>query len=89
MPTECRICGKRDSPAHLFEHMGEEEVPFSPEEKISFLVKLATVANTINPHISTPYALEVATEIEFSDVETGGELSQSADSLSFDVDENQ
>ena len=89
MPTECRICGKKDSPAHLFVHMGEVEMPFAPEEKISFLVKLATVANTINPHISTPYALEVATEIEFADEETEGALSQSADSLSFDVDENQ
>ena len=88
-PTVSRICGERDSPAHLLAHMGEKQLPVTPEKKVEFLTKLAITANTINPHISTPYAIEVATEIELSGVESELEGTQSIDSLSFDVDESQ
>ena len=88
-PTVCRICGERDSPAHLMMHMGEKQLPDTPEEKVEFLTKLAITANAINPHISTPYAIEVATEIELSGMETELDEAQSVDSLSFDMDENQ
>ena len=68
--------------------MGAGQGPGTPEGKIEFLTKLAITANSINPHISTPYALEVATEIEFLGEESAQAMSQSADSLPFDMDGN-
>ena len=65
-----------------------EGVPNVPDELIEFLSKLAITANTINPHISTPYAMEAVGEIEFSDGETGESESQYEDTLSFDIDED-
>ena len=67
-------------------HMGVGEIPYSPEELIEFLQRVATTANTINPHISTPYAMETATEIELTGGETETQNSQDGDSLSFDID---
>ena len=90
LPTVCRMCGRKDSPEHLISHMsgGAEGVPNVPEEIIEFLTKLAITANAINPQISTPYAMEVAEEIELSGGESGRSESQSEDTLSFDIDEN-
>ena len=67
--------------------MGGDSVPFAPEELATFFTKMAIAADTINPHISAPYAMEPATEIDLTGGESDGSRSASEDALSFDVDE--
>ena len=69
--------------------MGEDSVPTDPEELVMFLTKMAITANTLNPHISTPFATELATEIELTGGESDGSRSASEDTLSFDVGDEQ
>ena len=87
LPTTCRLCGDRDTPAHLLKHAKVDQPPTMPEELIQFLVTLAQTADVINPHISTPYVLEPSGELEL-DLEIGPdeEASDTMESLSFEGD---
>ena len=84
LPTVCKICGGRDSLEHVMGHAGKQKPPDKPEELITFLVELATVASVTNPHISTPHTQEVSWGMELKlDSEGAG---SDEDSLSFDED---
>ena len=67
-------------------HMGEKAPPVNSEELIMFLVRLAEVAISLNPHISTPFAMEVGGEIELTDGEAEDLRASDIDSSSFDED---
>ena len=83
MPTVCKQCGERDSPAHIMAHAGIDHPPGTIEEVIPFLVQMAITANAINPHISTPFVEPTAVELDLEgDIESEEELSEI--SLSFD-----
>ena len=86
LPAECRICERRDSPAHLPFHMGGKSPPVNPEELIASLVRQPEVANTLNPHVSTPFAVEVEKEIELTGGESVVSETSNIDSLSFNED---
>ena len=83
MPTECRLCGLRDSPAHIMAHAGISSPPNTLEDVIPPLVQMAITANTINPHISSPYVEPMAAEIELEEAAESAAESDLA-SLSFD-----
>ena len=83
LPTECRWCGERDSPAHILEHIGVTSVPTMPEELIEFLAKVAREADVVNPHISKPHYLQTSMDLELMPLQTDSEASSDGE-LSFD-----
>ena len=83
LPTVCKICGARDSPAHLTEHAGLKPPKPDPIEIVEFLVQLAKTADTYNPHVSIPLQQEVSGDFELQ-IE-GEDDSSSIESLSFEV----
>ena len=81
LPTVCRLCGEKDTPAHLLKHAG-----INPGDTVAFLVKIAAATDVINPHISQPYLRDVAEEIELDEDGSEARSQASIDSLSFDAD---
>ena len=87
LPTQCRICGERDSPAHLLQHARLDGPPAIPEELVQFLVTLAGAADVINPHLSTPCLPEPSMELELElEPSSSDEQDDDIDSLSFEGD---
>ena len=84
MPTVCRLFGLRDSPAHIMAHAGISSPPSTLGEVAPPPVRMAITANTINPHISTPYVEPMAAEIAF---EEAAELAEASELTSLSVDE--
>ena len=87
LPTVCKLCGERDSPAHILSHAKIDGPPIIPEEKVQFLVTIAQVAEVINPHLSTPWYQEHSKEIELElDPDSGDSDEEELNSLSFEGD---
>ena len=86
LPTQCRLCGERDSPAHIMQHAEVSELPTSPEELVQFLVALAQSAEVLNPHLSTPCVPETSRELELEMESSSCEEQDEINSLSFEGD---
>ena len=67
----------------ILDFLSYHYITFFVLDVIPFLAQMATTANTLNPHISTPYVEPMAMEIELEEAAESATESDLA-SLSFD-----